>query len=69
MMKLEIIRHLDKLGRICIPIDFRKSLGVTEQSELLVTVTEEGILLKKKDAQDRFCDCRSSTTFPVLKAD
>ena len=48
-MKLEIIRHFDKLGRIVIPIDFRRSMGVTEDTEILVTVNDEGILLKKKE--------------------
>jgi len=51
-MKLEIIRHFDKLGRIVIPIDFRRSMGVTENTEILVTVNEEGILLKKRDTGD-----------------
>ena len=55
-MKLEIIRHLDKLGRICIPMDFRRSMGITEQSELLVTITDEGILLKKKECTDDALD-------------
>lgn len=55
-MKLEIIRHLDKLGRICIPMDFRRSMGITEQSELLVTITDEGILLKKKERTDDALD-------------
>jgi len=51
-MKLEIIRHFDKLGRIVIPIDFRRSMGVTENTEILVTVNEEDILLKKRDTGD-----------------
>jgi len=40
------------LGRIVIPIDFRRSMGVTENTEILVTVNEEGILLKKRDTGD-----------------
>ncbi len=52
-MKLEVIRQVDKLGRICIPIDFRKSFGVDEDSEILVTVTDEGILLKKKELNEK----------------
>ena len=50
-MELEIIRHFDKLGRIVIPIDFRRSMGITEDTEMLVTFTEEGILLKKKERE------------------
>lgn len=51
-MKLEIIRHFDKLGRIVIPIDFRRSMGLTEDTEILVTVNDEGILLKKRNTED-----------------
>ncbi len=50
-MKFEIIRKIDKLGRLCIPKDFRKSLKITEKSEILITVTEEGILLKNKQTE------------------
>ena len=48
-MKLEVIRHLDELGRIVIPKDFRKSLGISTDTEILITMTDEGILLRKKD--------------------
>ncbi len=47
-MKLEIIRQIDKLGRICIPIDVRKSIGIDKNSEIILTMTEEGILIKRK---------------------
>lgn len=48
-MKLEIIRHFDKLGRIVIPKDFRKSMGVTTDTEILISVSDDGILLRKKE--------------------
>ena len=48
-MKLEIIRHLDKLGRIVIPKDFRRSMGVTTETDILISVTDEGILIRKKE--------------------
>ena len=50
-MGLEVIRQMDKLGRICIPIDFRKSFGITDESKILITLTDEGILLKKRELQ------------------
>lgn len=45
-MKLEVIRQMDKLGRICIPKDFRKTFGITEDTHLFIAATEDGILLK-----------------------
>ena len=54
-MKFAIIRHMDKLGRICIPKDFRKSFNLTEETEIVIEETKEGIILKvkeeKKDAE------------------
>ena len=54
-MKFAIIRHMDKLGRICIPKDFRKSFKITEETEIVIEETKEGIILKvkeeKKDAE------------------
>lgn len=48
-MKLEIIRHLDKLGRIVIPKDFRRSMGVTTETDILISVSDEGILLRTRE--------------------
>lgn len=48
-MKLEIIRHFDKLGRIVIPKDFRRSMGVTTETDILVSVSDEGILLRTRE--------------------
>ena len=48
-MKLEIIRHFDKLGRIVIPKDFRRSMGVTTETDILISVSDEGILLRTRE--------------------
>ena len=61
-MELEVIRQMDKLGRICIPKDFRKSFDITKDTRLLLVMTDEGILLKKRELQiteekrDHICD-------------
>ncbi len=52
MIKLEVVRRLDKLGRICLPKDFRKSFNLNQSSEILITISDEGILLKKKESED-----------------
>ena len=48
-MKLEIIRHIDKLGRIVIPKDFRRSMGVTTETDILISVSDDGILLRTRE--------------------
>ena len=48
-MKLEIIRHFDKLGRIVIPKDFRRSMGVTTETDILISVSDEGIFLRTRE--------------------
>lgn len=44
-----IIRRIDDLGRVVVPRDMRKSLGLQEGTPLEVCATEEGILFKKYD--------------------
>lgn len=50
-MKLEVIRHIDGLGRICIPKDFRRSFEITEETEIILEVTDVGIMLKVKNEE------------------
>lgn len=47
-MKLEVIRHIDKVGRICLPKDFRKSFDITEDTQIIIEEVPEGILLRVK---------------------
>lgn len=44
-----IIRRIDDLGRVVVPRDMRKSMGLQEGTPLEVCATEEGILFKKYD--------------------
>lgn len=44
-----VIRRIDDLGRVVVPRDMRKSLGLQEGTPLEVCATEEGILFKKYD--------------------
>ena len=41
-----IVRKLDRLGRIVIPIEIRKTLGIDPGDALEILATDEGILLK-----------------------
>lgn len=50
-----IIRHLDELGRIVIPIEIRKRFGLTERDALEITVKDQTILLRRPRSACVFC--------------
>ena len=50
-----IIRHLDELGRIVIPIEIRKRFGLTEKDPLEISVKDETILLSRPRESCVFC--------------
>ena len=48
-----IVRRVDELGRVVIPKELRRTLGIREGEEIEVTPTEgRGLLLKKFSAID-----------------
>jgi AbrB family transcriptional regulator, transcriptional pleiotropic regulator of transition state genes len=53
--KTGIIRHIDELGRIVIPIEIRKSFGLGEKDPLEISVKDETILLSKPHTMCIFC--------------
>jgi AbrB family transcriptional regulator, transcriptional pleiotropic regulator of transition state genes len=50
-----IIRHLDELGRIVIPIEIRKRFGLTERDPLEISVRDQTILLSRPRSTCVFC--------------
>ena len=50
-----IIRHLDELGRIVIPIEIRKRFGLTERDALEIAVKDQTILLTRPRSTCVFC--------------
>lgn len=42
-----IVRRVDELGRVVIPIELRRTLGITEKDALEIYVDEDKIILKK----------------------
>jgi AbrB family transcriptional regulator, transcriptional pleiotropic regulator of transition state genes len=50
-----IIRHIDELGRIVIPIEIRKRFGLGEKDPLEISVKDETILLSKPKSACVFC--------------
>ncbi|MGG0587656.1 AbrB/MazE/SpoVT family DNA-binding domain-containing protein [Priestia megaterium] len=47
MKSTGIVRKVDELGRVVIPIELRRTLGIAEKDVLEIYVDEERIILKK----------------------
>ncbi|TYR78326.1 AbrB/MazE/SpoVT family DNA-binding domain-containing protein [Priestia megaterium] len=47
MKSTGIVRKVDELGRVVIPIELRRTLGIAEKDALEIYVDEERIILKK----------------------
>lgn len=56
MMKATgIVRKIDDLGRIVLPIELRKTLGISERDALEIYVDHNSIVLKKYEPCCVFC--------------
>ncbi|HEY7004220.1 MAG TPA: AbrB/MazE/SpoVT family DNA-binding domain-containing protein [Gaiellaceae bacterium] len=55
-----IIRHIDELGRIVIPIEIRKRFALGEKDPLEISVKDEVIMLSKPQIVCVFCGRRRS---------
>ena len=55
-----IIRHIDDLGRIVIPIEIRKRFALAEKDPLEISVKDDVILLSKPQTVCVFCGRRST---------
>jgi transcriptional pleiotropic regulator of transition state genes len=55
-----IIRHLDELGRIVIPIEIRKRFGLLERDALEISVKDQTILLSRPRSACVFCGATKS---------
>lgn len=47
-----MVRNIDNLGRVCIPIDMRKELGIDSGTDLSVELIDNKIVITKKDSVD-----------------
>lgn len=54
MKSTGIVRKLDELGRITLPIELRRTLGVGERDPLEIFVEEDKIVLTKYEPADIF---------------
>ena len=55
MKSTGIVRKVDELGRIVLPIELRRTLGIDEKDALEIHVDQEKIFLKKYEPACVFC--------------
>ena len=52
MKSTGIVRKVDELGRVVIPIELRRTLGIAEKDSLEIYVDDDQIILKKIQTTD-----------------
>lgn len=55
MKSTGVVRKVDELGRVVIPIELRRTLGIQEKDPLEIYVDNEKIILKKYEPACVFC--------------
>ena len=55
MKSTGVVRKVDELGRIVLPIELRRTLGINEKDPLEIYVDNEMIILKKYEPACVFC--------------
>lgn len=56
MKSTGIVRKVDELGRIVLPIELRRTLGIEEKARIEIFVDGESIILRKYQPACIFCD-------------
>lgn len=56
MKSTGIVRKVDELGRIVLPIELRRTLDIAERDALEIFVSDDTIILKKFQPTCVFCD-------------
>lgn len=56
MKSTGIVRKIDELGRIVLPIELRRTLGIEEKDRIEIFVDGESIILRKYQPACIFCD-------------
>ena len=55
MKSTGIVRKVDELGRIVLPIELRRTLDIAERDELEIYLDEDKVILKKYEPSCIFC--------------
>lgn len=62
MKSTGIIRKVDELGRIVLPIELRRVLDIAERDELEIFTENDRIILQKHQTSCVFCGATSALT-------
>ena len=55
MKKSGIVRKLDDLGRVVIPVEMRRQLNISEKDALEIYLEDEAIVIRKHHLECIFC--------------
>ncbi len=55
MKSIGIVRKVDELGRIVLPIELRRMLDIAERDELEIYLDDDRVVLKKCESTCIFC--------------
>ena len=56
MKSIGIVRKVDKLGRIVLPVELRKTLDIGDKDDLEIAVEGDRVVLRKYNPACIFCD-------------
>lgn len=56
-MENHVVRQLDELGRIVIPVETRNALGWAESDHISITYNEDGVFLRKESKSKECAIC------------
>ncbi len=62
MKSTGIVRRVDDLGRVVIPIELRRTLGIGDKEELEIYVDGDQIILRKPSFRCLFCNSEEHVT-------
>ena len=62
MKSTGIVRKVDELGRIVLPIEMRRTLDIGEKDALEIYVEGSSVILKKYKPSSVFCDATKDIT-------
>lgn len=57
-----VVRKVDELGRVVLPIELRRTLGIAEKDGLEIFVEGEKVILRKYQPACLFCDSVEDVT-------
>ena len=62
MKSTGIVRRVDELGRIVLPIEMRRTLGIDEKDSLEIYVDGSNVILRKYQPSCIFCGSENGLT-------